>query len=154
MLQLEAEPKTSIPAHMCFYLAQVIIVPCVVLISAIIVSPLVPIGTKALPPALDIFSYLVVLAMVAAAGAILGFIGCMVFPLLYPTGVRTWVLPGVCYLILAVAVGTQESPALAVKKLLDPRGTDEGLGVVLLTMPVLASCGYSIGMFLQRRRSA
>ncbi len=123
-----------------------IFVPCVILVSAIILSPLMPIGTKALPAALDTFSYLVFLAMVAAAGAILGFIGCTAFPMLYPTGVRTWILPGTCYLVLAVAVGMQESPAIAARKLLDPRGSDEGLGVVLLTMPLLAICGYSIGM--------
>jgi hypothetical protein len=83
-----------------------------------------------------------------SVGLIAGWvIGC-VSPTLVPSGRWIWVLPAIVSLPDMVREGLASGPVPWLPESWFVAGTNEGLGVYLLTLPACSALGYSIGMRL------
>ncbi|HEY1757147.1 MAG TPA: hypothetical protein VGG72_17370, partial [Bryobacteraceae bacterium] len=73
---------------------------------------------------------MILFVFVIGLGGLLGFMAASWFPRLYRSGKRLWIVPFLLYLALGIGIAITGSAGQALRTLLDPRTTDEGLGVV------------------------
>lgn len=125
------------------YIAQLALVPIVGMSILILVASMGLLG--AANGIGDLLGGELIFGFVIGLGGLLGFMAASWFPRLYPSGKRVWIVPLVLYVALGVLIAITGSVGQALRNLFDPRATEEGLGVVLLTIPTMLCCGYSLG---------
>jgi hypothetical protein len=85
---------------------------------------------------------------------LVGWVSGRQIPSLVRTGLWIWLLPTAValYDIAPALLQSQAAPRLT--EYVYATGSNEGLGVFLVTLPVSSTIGYSVGMLLARRESA
>jgi hypothetical protein len=77
------------------------------------------------------------------SGAILGMGILRKFDSAYQSGRFVWFLPSALFVWVAADSG--------LRRMFVPPPGDDGIGIALFTMPMLASSGYALGMLANRR---